>query len=123
MQSLIWSFEAKMGKSTSSTTVTFTSVEKVIRQLCAEYLADDPALTPYEINNGLCEEFMHDVIERLGGYSDDLTDNASPDYMPGHCWVEFKGRCFDAECPCGVNNWQDLPIFVRYSLRQQKSGT
>lgn len=34
-------------------------------------------------------------------------------YFPGHYWVLYKGRHYDAECPLGVTNWLELPLFKR----------
>jgi hypothetical protein len=42
-------------------------------------------------------------------FTEDLTE--SP--LPGHAWVFFHGRHFDAECPQGVRNWRNLPVFRR----------
>jgi hypothetical protein len=89
------------------------NISEVIRQVIREWNVD-----PYEINNGSCESFAIEVIERMGGYSDDLTDNASPtEDFPGHYWVEYKGRAYDAECPEGVDDWQNLPIFCHFRER------
>lgn len=75
--------------------------------------------SPYEINNGECEDFAMNIIERMGGYSDELTDNATPDMgLPGHYWIEYKGVCYDAECSSGVLGWQNLPIFLRCKINQ-----
>jgi hypothetical protein len=78
-----------------------------------------------EINNGLCEEFAGKVIDYMDGESQDLYDLATPytdvyEDWPGHYWVYYKGKHYDAECPEGVENWEDLPIFQRY--RQDGGG-
>ena len=72
----------------------------------------------YIINSGLCEDFALRVIDRLGGYSNELTDGAPDDIdceLPGHYWIEYQGRYYDAECSSGVTDWRNLPIFRRYS--------
>lgn len=83
-------------------------ITEVILEVLAEWDMD-----PYLINSGSCDEFAGEVIERMGGYSDELTDNASPDESwVGHYWIKYRGMCYDAECPEGVKNWKKLPIFI-----------
>ena len=69
--------------------------------------------SPREINSGNCDSFAMAFVLRLGGYKDGLQDNATPDPSDyaGHCWIEYEGRCYDAECPQGVDTWKELPIF------------
>jgi len=80
-------------------------------------------LSPREINNGLCEEFAMAVIERMGGYSDNLEEVSTESFVniesdewanyPGHVWIYYGDKFYDAECPQGVNDWRELPIFRR----------
>ena len=69
---------------------------------------------PMEINNGNCDSFTLRVIELMGGYSNDLTDGATDidSHLLGHYWIEYRGRYYDSECPQGVDNWRDLPLFI-----------
>ncbi len=69
----------------------------------------------YLINSGECEDFTTRVIDIMGGYTEELTDNATPlgGEYPGHYWIEYKGKCYDAECFTGVSNWRNLPIFKK----------
>lgn len=75
-------------------------------------------ISPAAVNNGLCEEFQQAVIESAGldgWFAECVTENY-PDFadeLPGHCWVRFRGRHYDAEAPQGVNNFLELPIFKR----------
>jgi len=96
--------------------------------------------SPYEINNGDCEEFAMEVLSDLGGYSDNTfeftTENFSDEWrviqpgfksdfgelpesvkkeidLPGHVWIYHKDRHYDAEAPDGVKNFLNLPIFKR----------
>lgn len=83
----------------------------LIKDLVTEY-----DKSPYDINNGECEDFALEIIRRMGGYSPDLTDGAPNDMeckLPGHYWIEYKGKYYDAECPQGVSKWQELPIFKK----------
>lgn len=34
-------------------------------------------------------------------------------HLPPHYWVVHQGRHYDAECPLGVTNWLELPLFKR----------
>jgi len=76
----------------------------------------------YDINNGLCEEFAVQLEEKIPGSE----INATPTCYefdkgwPGHYWLEYKGRCYDAECPNGVRDWKKLPIFVKFLLTQKR---
>lgn len=101
--------------------------------------------TAYQINNGLCEEFAEDVLEDLGGYSDDSFELVTEDFsdewgiiqpgfksiygnlphkvekeidLPFHVWIFHKGKHYDAEKPEGVKNFFNLPIFKR-SIEKQ----
>jgi len=70
----------------------------------------------YLINSGECEDFALRVIDLMGGYTDALTDG-SPDFdcdLPGHYWIEYNSKYYDAECLRGVSDWLKLPIFRRY---------
>ena len=84
------------------------NITEVIEQLVIEYDQD-----PYDINNGSCDCFAMDVIERMGDYSDDLYEIWDDDIC--HCFIFYEGKYYDAECPEGVNGQFDLPIFVRNS--------
>lgn len=75
---------------------------------------------PYDINCGLCEDFARDVIEKLGGYTDeldyvwveDIENTPAPD--GAHCVIYL--RCegstfyFDAEIPEGTNDLTQIPV-------------
>ncbi len=89
-------------------------ISQEIRKLVKEW-----DMKPIDINKGLCDTFALEVIKRMGGYSSEITDQAT-DFdtdLPGHFWLEYKGRCYDAECPQGVNNWLELPMFARVIVR------
>lgn len=68
---------------------------------------------PYVINNGRCGEFAREVSQRV----DDAKVCSYPDYecpgSIGHEWIMHRGQFYDAECPEGVEDWRDLPIFRR----------
>ena len=67
------------------------------------------------INNGNCEGFAVRVINLMGGYSKELTLEESDwdSEFFGHCFIAYRDRYYDAECPNGVSDWHKLPIFKR----------
>lgn len=122
----------------------------LIRDYRKSFLANNGVESYYKINSGLCEEFAYEVHERfehrhLVGvmYTEELLDEDDqlefdrpgivvPEGLSrqemaevrlgGHCFLTMKGRWYDAECPEGVDNVLDLPIFRRpivLTLRQK----
>jgi hypothetical protein len=94
-----------------------TKIAEIIAFYISEYGID-----PYEINNGSCEEFADDVIDALE--SDGITGaemSGTPTFeLPGHYWVDYNGKSYDAECPDGVDNWRKLPIFQKFFAFQRE---
>ncbi len=75
--------------------------------------------TPYEINNGGCEEWAELVLAELrhstnmvGRWATDV-DHASC----SHIFIEIDGKFYDAECLDGVINYMQLPLFARWQQR------
>jgi hypothetical protein len=68
--------------------------------------------TPYDINNGQCEEFALALAEQLSGCLVICTDWEAD--APGHFWVFVGGRHYDAEMPEGTEDWKELPIMKRH---------
>mgnify|MGYP001613421303 FL=1 len=56
-----------------------------------------------EINQGWCGDFATFVVDHLPG--------ARFNWRTDHGFVEWNGRYYDAECPDGVDEVDDLPIF------------
>jgi hypothetical protein len=93
-------------------------ITEAINQTIQEFMEE-----PYNINCGLCEDFAMCILDKLGiesGSSEETyelgTNNLEPefaDFLPGHVWIVHKGKCYDAECPEGVDNFLLLPIFKR----------
>lgn len=83
------------------------TLTKRIEQLISEWPE-----TPKEINNGLCADFAHILWEEdrsLNITNDE--EKGADDYT--HTFIESEGRYYDAECPGGVEDWRELPIFSR----------
>jgi hypothetical protein len=82
-------------------------------------------LSPREITERFSGEFALSVLEMLGVelgerdpncrllFTEDLTDEA----LPRHAWGFFHAKHYDAECPQGVNDWKELPVFRRARMR------
>ncbi len=75
----------------------------------------------YHINCGNCEDFAHDVLDLLGGETDDLrgvwhdnmkdcTSREADEWA--HCFIMFNGRFYDSQSSEGVDKWRELSAFV-----------
>lgn len=80
-----------------------TIISKAIRQVVQEI-----NLRPFDINDGLCEEFAAQIkIKVPQAHSMDLGINY------GHICVKYMGKYYDAEEPEGVKHWKQLPLCIR----------
>lgn len=78
-------------------------------------------VSPYDINNGLCEDFMKKVTHEI-----DLAEECCTgfvlenDYMkyPIHVWIYYDGKHYDAETPHGVTDWSKLPFFSNVNINK-----
>jgi hypothetical protein len=95
-------------------------ITETIRKLLAVY-ADNYGLDAWHINCGECKEFALDVVEALGGdtdqlgayWHDDMPDCTEVEaYTFAHCFIRYAGRFYDSECPEGVDSWRELPYFI-----------
>lgn len=89
-----------------------TDITNVIHELVNEF-----GYTPYEINNGQCQEFAEALQQRVRGATlmeVGTDENGDFNEDPIHFFVKFKGRYYDAEAPLGVRDWRNLPIFHNY---------
>ena len=68
-----------------------------------------PGLTEEDINSGSCFDWATEVFDLIEG-SRIAGHNLN---CVGHCWVEYKGLCYDAEHPDGVRNWLALSFWTR----------
>ena len=88
--------------------------EDLIDAINDEYMEDYQELTPKEINNGYCDMWARQFVDRFGGehqWSYDFPD--FPNSASGHSWVSYQGKFYDAEIPDGVNQLEDIPYFKR----------
>lgn len=75
--------------------------------------------TTWDINNGFCEHLSEAVAERVAGA--ESVPAYDPELHPfredggwdaDHFVVAFKGRFYDCECPEGVEQVRELPIYL-----------
>ena len=63
-----------------------------------------------EINCGDCEDFAERVARILPEAETCWDDEIAEDrYFAGHCFIVYRGACYDSEAPDGVPVWTDLP--------------
>lgn len=67
------------------------------------------------INNGWCQSFANKIADILGPEAKVVS--SSHDYkngtFPGHSWVEYKGKHYDAESPDGESNPKQMQYHRR----------
>lgn len=77
-----------------------------------------PYPRPYKINDGLCEDFAHHVVNLVDDpeVRMDFPENHGNDALGrfgGHVWITDGDKYYDAEAPEGVEDWKSLPFFLR----------
>jgi hypothetical protein len=78
-------------------------------------------LSPREVTDRASGEFALALLAMLGGDSGTedpncrvfFTEDVTELDLPRHAWVFYHGKHYDAECPRGVRDWRDLPVFRR----------
>jgi hypothetical protein len=100
---------------TESTTATLSDTgENIYRALQAvkrELLEDNvrPGIEcPADFGRGWCRHIAAEVYDWLGE-PDDIHVLFSGSIGGNHFWIESDGQHFDAEKPCGVNDWRSPP--------------
>ena len=82
--------------------------------------------TPCDINAGLCEDFAWSLAKKIPNarVSESNWDvifvnkKGKKEWIPTHFWITLNNRHYDAECPEGVDDYHDLPIFVRAGIQK-----
>ncbi len=85
-------------------------IEDLARKYQRLYLVD-----ARQINEGMCEDFAHDLRSILGRgevkWADDMKGWSS--YKHGwHAFLILAGRYYDSESPYGEDDWRHLPFFT-----------
>lgn len=104
-------------------------VEKAIKYELSMWVDSDKLKveSARDINNGWCDEFAKSVRDTLS-YSDNISicsygfdSNGYTSYA--HKWISYDGKHYDAECPEGVKNPSELPIFQRAGIDPNKNNS
>jgi hypothetical protein len=84
-----------------------------MEEVTKRMLRDDKYDSPYDINNGGCEEWATDVMEVFEKSDVPVEIWATPFGFAdtNHCFVRVHGKFYDSECPEGCDDHMDLPIF------------
>ena len=71
----------------------------------------------YNINCGSCEMFAEDVIYVITGDTEETEElyavwrKRRYPARSSHCFIVFRSRFYDSQCPKGVDHWKKLPAF------------
>lgn len=83
--------------------------------------------TPWDINNGVCDDFTDNVVEIVKEQfpGEKIVGVSMMDYDPdlSHTAIYWKGRLYDAECLAGVTekNWKKLPIVANKGMTRAQA--
>ena len=89
------------------------TLQKFMEEVRDSFLNSDGF--PYiieDINNGFCADFAQLIWEKFPSVhilSDD--DMTGGEYS--HTFFEFEDKYYDAECIEGIDDWTQLPTFLR----------
>ena len=72
---------------------------------------------PWDINNGLCEDFTNEVCQLVPEAEEWVSD--FPDEI-GHTFIYWHRRYYDAECLDGVTDYLQLPIFLNQNKTREQ---
>jgi len=94
------------------------TINKLLEEVWFEYW-------PNEINNGNCESFAHDVTKLVPSshaiWAKDWFEinkiNPPINLSLSYCFIMYRKKFFDSECPKGVKNIYDLPFFKNQKRR------
>ena len=70
--------------------------------------------SPYDINDGLCEDWANQVFDRLKDeVFVEIWETLFGFAATTHVFIRIDGKFRDAECLAGVEDHMDLPIFAK----------
>ena len=101
------------------------TITSYIKMTVECFIQNGLAESPYDINNGLCEDFA--IILETAGFGVSLWQDELEDRTPlsfgehkkiiedcgHHCFILNGKQFYDAECPQGVTHPKDLPLFKK----------
>lgn len=86
-------------------------------QVTGEFAKD--GVTPYKINDGNCEDWAYDVKKRIGSdHAVEVWETVFDYADTSHVFLCIDGKFYDAECPEGVDDAMELPIFKKIGKPQ-----
>jgi hypothetical protein len=72
-------------------------------------------IEPYQVNCGMCDELAQYVEETIDGAEMFVVEDEFPELSHiSHYAIRYKGRYYDAEAPCGVDDVRELPIIKNH---------
>ena len=88
-------------------------INEAICKLRDAFIREGIASSYEHINDGLCADFAELVCQLVPDAELVWNTDLSDDFWRVHCFIEYDGCYYDAECPEGVEDWCDLPFFQR----------
>jgi hypothetical protein len=97
-------------------------ITSIIKHLIKKYKKEFNK-TPYQINDGMCEDFALDIKEFIEEAIDIdtmwlevniLKVEVATTNLPGHVWILYKNKHYDVETINGVSDWKDITIFKKF---------
>lgn len=77
---------------------------------------------PYDINDGLCDQWAEFVCAHLSGaemrWIDELAPRTGGWYQ--HCVVVYRGKLYDAEALNGVDSWKHIPLVLNQKAKRTR---
>lgn len=98
------------------------SIKKVIKSEREKWIKSDyfNINSVSDINNGKCSQFAKSVKDSMGRPKDlrilSYGYNSSGYRSNAHKWIYYNNEHYDAECPEGVKEPKNLPIFRRNEI-------
>lgn len=104
---------------TTTTQVNMRDVEAVVEELIEEYVRIYHLPCIAAINSGFCGDFADDLLRIFKDKGARFCKVPAAYFQTvnythlAHFWVVIGGLYVDAEAPCGVQDWRNLPFFQR----------
>jgi len=90
-------------------------ISDAIKKLAKMYVAEYSLESDAEINEGLCDEFAHDLKFIFPSVEVVWVDEIHPGMKRvAHAVAIFEGKYYDSECPEGTETVSDIPFVVRH---------
>ncbi len=90
------------------------TIEDLQKILADEFNMTFPkGLTPREVNDGWSDYYVEAFTNRYGGARQWQTEITDAGNNFEHSWIKLGNKYYDAEAFQGVDNYLDLPFFVR----------